>query len=41
MAKKILIFSTAMGANYSLDVKNIEIWVTAFFNHNFSSIATV
>jgi hypothetical protein len=30
-----------MGANYSSEVKNIEIWVPAFFKHNNSSVATV
>ena len=40
-APRILIFSIAMGANYSLEVKNIEIWVHAFFKHNNSSVATV
>ena len=30
-----------MGANYSFEVKNIEIWVPAFFIHNNSFIATV
>ena len=38
---RILIFSIAMGADYSFEVKNIEIWVTAFFKHNDSSVATV
>ena len=37
----ILIFSTAMTADYSFEVKNIEIWVPAFFKHNNSSVATV
>ena len=27
-------FSIAMGANYSFDLKNIKIWVPAFFKHN-------
>ena len=30
-----------MGANYSFEVKNIEIWAPAFFKHNNSFIATV
>ena len=30
-----------MGANYSFEVKNIEIWVPTFFKHNNSFIATV
>ena len=30
-----------MGADYSFEVKNIEIWVSAFFKHNNSSVATV
>ena len=30
-----------MGADYSFEVKNIEIWVPAFFKHNNSSVATV
>ena len=37
----ILIFSIAMGADYSFEVKNIEIWVPAFFKHNNLFIATV
>jgi hypothetical protein len=41
MAPRILIFSIAMGADYSFEVKNIEIWVPAFFKHNNSSVATV
>ena len=38
---RILTFSIAMGADYSFEVKNIEIWVPAFFKHSNSSIATV
>ena len=38
---RILIFSIAIGADYSFEVKNIEIWVPAFFKHNNSFIATV
>ena len=34
-------FSIAMGADYSFEVKNIEIWVPAFFKHDNSSVATV
>ena len=30
-----------MGADYSFEVKNIEIWVPAFFMHNNSFVATV
>ena len=30
-----------MVADYSYDVKNIDIWVPAFFKHNNSFIATV
>ena len=30
-----------MGADYSVEMKNIEIWVPAFFKHNNSSVATV
>ena len=30
-----------MVADYSFDVKNIDIWVPAFFKHNNSFIATV
>ena len=41
MAPKILIFSIAMGANYSFEVKNIEIGALAFFKHNNSFMATV
>ena len=40
-AHRILIFSIAMGADYSFDVKNIDIWAPAFFRHNNSFIATV
>jgi hypothetical protein len=36
-----LILSIAMGADYLFEVKNIEIWVLAFFKHNNSSVATV
>jgi hypothetical protein len=38
-APRILIF--AIASNHSFEVKNIEIWVPAFFKHNNSSIATV
>ena len=38
-APRILSFSIAMGADYSFEVKNIEIWVPAFFKHNNSFIA--
>ena len=40
-APRILIFSIAMGADYSFEVKNIEIWGPTFFKHNNSSVATV
>ena len=41
-APRILIFfSIAMGADYSFELKNIEIWVPAFFKHNNSSVVTV
>ena len=36
-----MIFSMAMVADYSFEVKNIEMWVSAFFKHNNSSVATV
>ena len=41
MAPKILIVSIAMGADYSFDVKNIDIWAPAFFNNKNSFIVTV
>ena len=34
-------FSIAMFADYSFDVKKIDIWVPAFFKYNNSFIATV
>ena len=40
-APRILIFSIAMGADYSYEVKNIEIWVPTFFKHINSFVATV
>ena len=40
-ASRIWIFSIAMCANYSFEVKNIEIWLLAFFKHNNSAVATV
>ena len=40
-APRILIFSMAIGANYSYEVKISEIWAPAFFKHNNSFIATV
>jgi hypothetical protein len=40
-APRILIFSIAMGSDYSFEVKNIDIRVPAFFKHNNSSVATV
>ena len=41
MAPRNLISSIAMVADYSFDVKNIDIWAPAFFKHNNSFIATV
>ena len=35
------IFSIAMVANYSFDVKNIDGWTPTFFKHNNSFVATV
>ena len=40
-APRILIFSIAIDADYSYEVKNNEIWAPAFFKHNNSFIATV
>ena len=40
-APRILIFSIAMGADHSFEVKNIKIWVPAFFKHNNSAVATL
>ena len=40
-APRILIFSIAIGANYSYEMKNSEIWATCIFKHNNSFIATV
>ena len=40
-APRILIFPIAIGANYSYEVKNNEIYAPAFFKHNNSIIATV
>ena len=40
-ANRILTFSIAMVADYSFDVKNIDILAPAFFKHNNSFIATV
>ena len=40
-APRILIFSTAIGADYSYEVKNSEVYAPAFFKHNNSFIATV
>ena len=40
-APRILIFSIAICADYSYEVKYSEIWAPAFFNHNNSCIATV
>jgi hypothetical protein len=41
IAPKIYIFLITMVADYSFDVKNIDIWALAFFKHNNSFIATV
>ena len=40
-APRILIFTIAIGADYSYEVNNREIWSPAFFKHNNSFIATV
>ena len=40
-APRILIFSIAVDANYSYEVKNSEIWAPAFYKHNNSFIAAV
>ena len=40
-APRILIFSIAICADYSYEVKFSEIWAPAFFKHNNSFIATV
>ena len=40
-APRILIFSISMGADYSFELTNIEIWAPAFFKHNYSSVATM
>ena len=40
-APNILIFSIAMVADYSFDVKNIDIWTLAFFENNNSFIVTM
>ena len=37
----ILIFSIAIGADYSFEVINIETWASAFFKDNISFVATV
>ena len=34
-------YNEGLGAEYSFEVKNIEIWVPTFFKHNNSSVATV
>ena len=41
MAPTILIFSIVIGADYSYEVKNSEIWAPAFFKDNNSFIAAV
>ena len=41
MVPRILIFSIAIGADYSYEVKNSDVWAPAFFKHNNSFIATV
>ena len=40
-APSILIFSIVMVADYSFDVKNIDIWKLAFFENNNSFIVTM
>ena len=40
-APRILIFSFAIGVDYSYEVKNSEIWAPTFFKHNNSFTATV
>ena len=40
-APRILIFSIAIDADYSYEVKNSEIWAPAFYKHNNSFIAAV
>jgi hypothetical protein len=40
-AASILIFLIAMGADYSFEVKNIQICVPTFFKHNNLSVATL
>ena len=40
-APRILIFSIAIGADYSYELKNNETWAPAFFKHNNSFIATM
>ncbi len=40
-APRSLIFSIAIGADYSYELKNSEAWAPAFFKHNNSFIATV
>ena len=41
MAPRILIFSIAIGADYSYEVQNSDVYAPAFFKHNISFIATV
>ena len=38
---RIMIFSIAIGAYYSYEMKNCEIWAPTFFKHNITFIATV
>ena len=40
-APRILIFSIAIGVDYSYEVKNSEIWAPTFYKHNNSFIAAV
>jgi hypothetical protein len=40
-APRILIFLIATDANYSFQMKNIEIWAPSFFQHNNLSIVTL
>ena len=38
MVPKVLTFSIAIGALYSYEMKNIDIWAPAFFRHNSSFV---
>ena len=41
LAPRILIFSISMDADYSFEMKTIEIWAPAFFKHNNSFVSTM